>query len=102
MSRTRANFKKGEIAEESKPEDFVILGALFETPAMVSVKGKIASNEFTIHLEGDLGIEGDPRRKKAVLYLGSLRVKVVSRASAKVRRSAWENSANSPVVRGMV
>jgi hypothetical protein len=66
---------KGEIVEESKPEDFAILGALFVTPATVSADGKIASNEFTIHLEGDIGIECDPRRKKAVLYLGSLGVK---------------------------
>jgi hypothetical protein len=78
---------KGEIVEESKPEDFAVLGALFETPAMVSVEGKIASNDFTIHLEGDLGIKCDPRRKKAVLYLGSPGSRL-SRASAYRERES--------------
>jgi hypothetical protein len=63
--------------EERKVEDFAILGALFETPAMVSIECKMASNEFTLHLEGDLAMECDPRRKKAVLDLSSLRVKAV-------------------------
>jgi hypothetical protein len=33
---------KGEIVEESKLEEFAIIGAIFETPAMVSVEGKMA------------------------------------------------------------
>jgi hypothetical protein len=73
--------KRGD--RRGEPEDFAILGALFETPAMVSVEGKIASNEFTIHLEGDLGIEYDPRAS-----VSGSRLSRLSRASAEVRSSA--------------
>jgi hypothetical protein len=48
---------KREIVEEGKAEDFVILGALFKIPAMVSIKGQMTSNECTFHFKGDLGVK---------------------------------------------
>jgi hypothetical protein len=59
-----------EIKQGCKMQHFPIAGALLKTPAMKGIKGQIAANKRTRDNARDLGVKGDPGRKRGEVNLG--------------------------------